>query len=412
MLELQELTPGQRRAHDLALKTRENILVTGPAGTGKSAVLARIIHDLRRKGHIVKVAAFTGLAAQHIRGTTLAKLLSIGLAKRVSDIERCLNIERAERNLCEVTDLVIDEVSMISGDFLELIDQVMQLATDEHEPFGGIRIIFSGDFMQLPPVRGEREPEFSCKWAFQHPLFGTVVPVTLTESMRQQDERDIKILADLRRGYISPDAKEVLDAAVARQLDSPTELYPINRVVNQVNSTRLAQHPGEIHKFVTYFNPRHMGNDFLGSVPIGTTVEIKKGVPVIILMNHPMNRFVNGSQGVVEDTDWQSTFVRLRNGRRVEVKRKLWTIEDGAGKTIGTVDGMPLHLGWAATIHRAQGMTLDAVQTDVSRCWEPGQAYVALTRTRSLDDLCLLREVKELKVDPEALAYSEKAACD
>ena len=402
------LTLGQKQAYTLALGTRENLLITGSAGTGKSAVLSRIIRDLRRKGRIVKVAAFTGLAAQHLRGTTLARLLGIGLAKRIDDLDRYLNLERAERNLCEVTDLVIDEVSMISGDFLELIDQVLRLATEEQEPFGGIRVIFSGDFLQLPPVRTEKDPEFSCKWAFQSPLFDAVRPINLTESLRHQNERDVRILADLRRGYISPEAQEALDSSIKRKLEDPAELYTLNRIVNQVNSTRLEQHPGETYKFSTYFNPKHMENDFLKSVPIESSVAIKKGVPVIILMNHSMNRFVNGSQGTVESTTWNSCFVRLRNGRRVEVPRKLWTIEDGGGKILGTVDGMPLHLGWAATIHRAQGMTLDAVQTDVSRCWEPGQAYVALTRTRSLKDLSLLKEVKELKVDPEALAYSER----
>lgn len=412
MLELKDLTPRQQKAHRLALETRENLLITGSAGTGKSAVLTRIIHDLRRRGKVVRVAAFTGLAAQHLKGTTLAKLLGLGLAKRIEDLDRCFNLERAERNLLEVTDLIIDEVSMISGDFMGLLDRCLQLATGEQEPFGGVRVIFSGDFLQLPPIRGEREPEFRTKWAFQHPLFQTVIPVVLTESMRQQDARDIRILADLRRGYISPEAKEALGAACGRRLEKPTELYPINRIVHQVNSARLESHPGSLRTYTTYFSPRHLGNEFLGSVPVGSSVELKEGVPVIVLMNDTLNRFVNGSQGTVLSCEWQSCQVQLRNGRRVEVKRKLWTIEDGVGNPVGTVDGMPLHLGWAATIHRAQGMTLDTVQTDVANCWEPGQAYVALTRTRSLEHLSLLRPVTELKVDSEALAYMEKATCN
>lgn len=407
MLELKDLTSEQRRAHHLALSSRENLLITGSAGTGKSAVLGRIIHDLRRKGHKVRVAAFTGLAAQHLRGTTLAKLLSMGLARRPGDLDRYFNLGKAQRNLFEVTDLVIDEVSMISGDYLELLDRALQLAMDEHEPFGGLRVIFSGDFLQLPPVRGRREPEFRVKWAFQHPLFSSVVPVALTESMRQRDEQDVRVLQSLRRGEISPEARETLDAAVGRQLEKPTELYPINRLVHQVNATRLEQHEGDRFHYDTYFKPRHLGNDFLGEVPIGSRVELKKGVPVIILTNHSLGRYVNGSQGVVEYLGWQSCHVRLRTGKRVEVKRKLWTIEDAAGKVIGTVDGVPLHLGWAATIHRSQGMTLDAVQTDLGRCWEPGQSYVALTRTRSLENLSLLSPVKEIKVDPEALNYME-----
>lgn len=405
MLDHGQLTPGQRAVWKLALDTREHLFITGHAGTGKSALLERVIYDLKSRGRGVRVCAFTGLAAQRLGGTTISRLLGLGLAKGVHDADK-RRLARARRSLEGATDIVLDEVSQVSGDFLHLMDLTMQEATGEQEPFGGIRMIFSGDFLQLPSVHNERDPDVRWKWAFQNPVFALTTKVALTESMRQVGEQDIRILADLRRGEITPLARNFLDSCVGRELQSPTELYPINRLVHQVNAKRLEEIDSPAWNYPTYFEPEHLANEFLGQVPVGASVDLKHGCPVIILENDPRGRYVNGSQGTVVDMDWRDVSVRLHTGDVVVIERKTWRIKDGAGKTFGYVEGLPLHLGWAATIHRAQGMTLDNVKTDVSRCWEPGQAYVALTRTRRLQDISLLKRVSHLKVDPEALAFT------
>jgi ATP-dependent exoDNAse (exonuclease V) alpha subunit len=401
-----KLTVQQDVALKIALETRDHLFITGDAGTGKSLLLERIIRELRRQNKKVRVASFTGLAALALRGSTLARLLGTGLAKRVEDLKGEF-FDRAEENLNGVTDMVVDEISMTSGDYLQLMDKVMREATGEDEPFGGIRMIMCGDFMQLPPVRHSRDPEFKYKWAFEHPLFSLAQTVCLTEYMRQGAERDVRILGQLRHGIISIEGREALDAMVGRELKNPTELYPINRTVHMVNQQRLEALKGRAKTYTTHYSPDRFKKHFVSQVPIGEEVVLKVGAPVIILANNPSAGYANGSQGVVTHMDWEHVEVRLSAGRTVEVKRKTWEIDDVKGDLMGTVDGLPIHLGWAATIHRAQGMTLDAVKTDVATCFEPGQAYVALTRTRSLDDISLTTPVTEFKVDQAALEFTK-----
>ncbi len=401
-----QLNEEQTRALGIALNTRDHLFVTGGPGAGKSLLMERVIRGLRRKRKSkVRVASFTGLAALRLRGTTLARLLGTGLAKREEDL-KSLDIERAEENLDGVTDVIVDEISMTSGDYLHLMDKVMQEATGEFEPFGGIRMIFCGDFMQLPAVRHNRDPEFKWKWSFQHPLFALTRKISLNESMRQGDPVDIKILAELRHGVISPEGRKKMNAMVGRNLTTPTELYPINRTVHQINSERLAALKGKERTFHTKYYPGKHQKVFKDQVPIGEKVDLKVGAPVIILANNPSAGYANGSQGVVTEIARDAVRVRLSTGRPVTVNLKVWEMTNTRGDTIGEVEGIPMHLGWAATIHRAQGMTLDAVKTDVSNCFEPGQAYVAMTRTRSLDHISLTKPVTDFQVDPEALAFT------
>jgi ATP-dependent exoDNAse (exonuclease V) alpha subunit len=401
-----KLTDQQAEAQAIALETRNHLFITGDAGTGKTLLLEEIIRGLRKQNKKVRVASFTGLAALRLRGSTLARLLGTGLAKRVEDLKGEI-FERAEENLDKVTDLIVDEISMVSGDYLQMMDKVMRDSTGEDEPFGGIRMIFCGDFMQLPPVRHSRDPEFNYKWSFEHPLFGLAQCVCLTQYMRQGAERDVRILGQLRHGLISVEGREVLDAMVGRELKNPTELYPINRTVHMVNQQRLTALKGRSKTYSTHYSPERFKEHFIGQVPIGEEVTLKEGAPIIILANNPNAGYANGSQGVVTYMDWEQVEVKLTSGRTVEVKRKNWEIEDVKGDMMGVVSGLPIHLGWAATIHRAQGMTLDAVKTDVATCFEPGQAYVAMTRTRSLDDISLTTPVKEFQVDQKALEFTK-----
>lgn len=401
------LNKEQQEALDIALGTRDHLFITGDAGTGKSLLLEKIIKGLRKKRKKVRVASFTGLAALRLRGSTLARLLGTGLAKRVEDLKGAnMDFDRAAENLDGVTDMVVDEISMTSGDYVHLMDKVMQEATGESEPFGGIRLISCGDFMQLPPVRHSRDPEFNHKWAFESPLFGLSRVISLTQYMRQGEDRDVRILGELRHGIISDEGRRVLDEMVGRELVNPTELYPINRTVHMVNQKRLEELKGRSKRYLTHYSPERLKKHFIDQVPIGEEVVLKVGAPVIILANNPSAGYANGSQGVITHMDWEHVEVRLSTGRHVEVQRKVWQIDDVKGESMGEVSGLPIHLGWAATIHRAQGMTLDAVKTDVSSCFEPGQAYVAMTRTRSLDHISLTSPVKEFQVDPEALAFT------
>jgi hypothetical protein len=318
------------------------------------------------------------------------------------------DFSRAEENLDRVTDLVVDEISTVSGDFLHLMDKIMRIATGHEEPFGGIRVILSGDFMQLPAVHQYSEAPLRWKWSFQHPLFGLARGIVLTQSIRHQDDQDIRVLSELRRGYISAEGREVLDAMVDRDVGPTTELYPLNRIVREVNQRRLDALSGTLKTYPTWYTPHRLKNTFLKQVPIGEEVSLKVGTSVITVMNNPGVGYANGSQGVVTSMGLRSVSVKLNSGRHVEISRGTWEIRDGKGDVLGNVKGLPILQGDALTIHRAQGMTLGAVKTDVSRCWEAGHAYVDMTRTRSLKNISLVTRVKNFKVDPDALAFTRR----
>lgn len=398
------LNAQQQEARDLVLRTTENVFLSGFAGTGKTHLLRNLIKSLREQGKQVRVVAFTGLAAQHLQGTTVAKLLGLGLCRRVEDMHR-VELDRAIQNLKEVTHIVIDEISMVSGDYLELIDEVCQYATGNSEPFGGIRMVFGGDFMQLPPIQTEKEVPARMPWAFEYGPFQEAIALFLTQSHRQTDEKELDLLNEFRQGIISPAGRKFLDAALDRRLENPVSLYPYRKDVEQMNQDHLTTHPGKLYTYQTKGTPWEKEDMLLQNVPIGKKVELKEGVPVIVLTNDPGGKFVNGSQGIVRALFDAAATIELNNGHMIAVHPRAWEILNPEGKMLGQVRGMPLALGWAATIHRAQGMTLDAVSTDIAKCWEPGQAYVALSRTRSLEGISLRSKVEQIKADPVALSY-------
>lgn len=399
------LNTQQREARDLILRTSHNVFVSGFAGTGKTHLLREIVRVLRQEEHKqVRVVAFTGLAAQHLQGTTIAKLLGLGLCRKVGDLHK-VDLDRATHNLKDVSHIVIDEISMVSGDYLELIDEVCQQGTGNPEPFGGIRMIFGGDFMQLPPIQTENEAPAKMPWAFEYGPFQEAMAVFLTRSHRQTDEKEIELLNEFRQGIISPAGKKYLDAAVDRPLENAVDLFPYRKDVEKINQEKLAKHPGKLYAYQTKGTPWDKEDMLLQNVPVGKKVELKEGVPVIVLTNDPGGKFVNGSQGIVRALYDAAATIELNNGHMITVHPRVWEILNPEGKMLGQVRGMPLALGWAATIHRAQGMTLDAVSTDISKCWEPGQAYVALSRTRSLDGISLRSKVERIKADPVALSY-------
>lgn len=399
-----QLNEQQQQAQDLITRTRHNVFVSGFAGTGKTALLREVVRALRAQGRRTRTVAFTGLAAQHLGGTTISKLLALGLARSLRDMQR-VDLDRAAKNLEGITDLIVDEISMVSGDFLELMDLVLRTALEKDLPFGGIRMIFGGDFMQLPPIRTDLDVPPTMPWAFEYPEFQKTMALFLTQSMRQSSLEEIDLLNELRQGQISPSGRDFLDGAVGRKLDNPVDLYPLRREVEAVNQAHLSNHPGHLCTYETTVQPLNQADVLLSHVPIGKAVHLKAGVPVIVLMNDPGGRFVNGSQGRILHLLRDRVVVELNDGNVVDVHPKRWEILGADGRSLGEVQGMPLQLGWAATIHRAQGMTLDAVITDVSRCWEPGQAYVALSRTTSLQNISLLRPVKKIAADPVALSY-------
>jgi hypothetical protein len=343
----------------------------------------------------------------------LARLLGTGIAKNWKDLcNRDLNraLERTEGNFAGVKDLIIDEISVCSGDQLEMVDLLLREALGKDHPFGDIRIVASGDFHQLPPVHSYREatpPVY--KWAFQYPIFREFVPFQLCQSMRQKNPDDFTLLNELREGIFSDRAQRFVQEALGRPVPNAVALHPRNDVVNQINKQRLDTLPGPAREYATDYSSNQARAVLEKSLPMTSPVELKVGAPVVVLINNPDYGYYNGTQGEILSMDVREVVIRTTKGTTVRVERHEWKIDlDPANPNAGSVSawGMPLKLGWALTIHRCQGLTLSRVETDVSQCWEPGHGYVALSRPEDLSQLSLLAPFHRVLVDQEALAYT------
>jgi ATP-dependent exoDNAse (exonuclease V) alpha subunit len=412
------LTVGQAKALNLALTSNDSLFITGSAGTGKTVVLKQIVKDLEAAGQKVLVTSFTGLAALQLGGVTLARLLGLGISKRAEDLKEDLIMvgQKAASGVVDANVLVIDEISLLSGDYLELVDFVLRIARANQEPFGGLRVIYCGDFLQLPPIRGYHEPEFRVKWAFQYPPFRDAQAIQLTECLRQGRAVDLELLNELREGRLGPLSKLFIEAALGRKIEEAIELHPRNEVVRRINQERLEQLPGESREYRTHYSCVKSEALLSKSLPIDRVLHLKVGAPVIIMVNNPAGCYCNGTQGRVVGLSRSEVQVKDLEGRLLTVTNHTWNIDLNPhpspweitfekNRRMGYARGMPIKLGWAATIHKSQGLTLQRVKTDVSRCWEPGHAYVALSRTPSMLNISLVNPFRKVLADPEALRY-------
>ena len=377
------------------LDAGHSIFLTGPAGSGKTYVLNQFIKDARRDGKSVAVTASTGLAATHLGGNTIHSWAGIGIAdelhkKHVSDMSK------SRREQVENADiLIIDEVSMLHDYRLDMVDDVCRQVRGKLEvPFGGLQVILSGDFFQLPPVnRNEsRQGGFVINSRAWEELDPTVC--YLEEQHRQEDDELLEILTalranDLRRRH----AERLLERKVVRTaFDDPvTELYTTNINVDAVNEAKLNAMDGELHEYEMSSTGRKGAIESLKKSCLSPeTLCLKKGAFVMFVKNSPEKKYVNGTLGVVvgfaEGTDYP--IVETKSGRKIQTKPDTWEMRDGE-KKVASVSQIPLRLAWAITVHKSQGMTLDSAHVDLSNAFVPGMGYVALSRVKSLKTLTL-----------------------
>lgn len=394
----------------------ESALLTGPAGSGKTYVLNQFIRLAKHEGKVVSVTATTGLAATHLGGTTIHAWSGIGVHDFIGDnfVE---HMSKGRKEIIEKTDaLIIDEISMLHDYRLDMVDEICRLVRGKpDEPFGGIQVIMSGDFFQLPPInrRGSgREGGFvvhSKAWAELDPTI-----LYLGEQHRQDDETLLDILSSLRSGDIRRHHAETLLARAEEipvDADSLTELHTMNVDVDRINSQRLIQLEGDTVSYVaTSTGGTNYVDNLSRSVLAPLTLELKLGALVMAVRNDPNRRYVNGSIGQVvafePGTDYP--VVQYRNGREITMLPDTWELRDGDKKR-ASISQIPLRLAWAITVHKSQGMTLDAARIDLRKAFVPGMGYVALSRVRSLETLYLHGINKTaLQVSEDAKLIDEK----
>eukprot|EP00850_Spirogloea_muscicola_P007305 SM000036S13349 [mRNA] locus=s36:729059:731408:- [translate_table: standard] len=432
-----------------AIAEGRSVFVTGSAGTGKSFLLAHVLATLRSAAmygpDAVFVTASTGLAACNIGGTTLHSFAGIGLGREsAADLtSRILGRREARLRWLRAKALILDEVSMVDGDLFDKIEKIARNLKQSEKPFGGIQLVVTGDFYQLPPVKEGGQPQ---RFAFEAESWGRCMgmQLELRHVFRQADRDFVGLLNELRQGRCSAGTLQRLQSCSSgAQLASaqggdgiePTRLYPHKVDVARENLGRLQQLRGEELTFVAMdIGGGEHQRKLLDATQAAREVRLRVGAQVMLVKNLDQGAgLVNGARGVVEafvtpvslaslgenapharqisaSGRWPSVRFACLGGSPQVVGPESWSINEGP-KVLAKRVQVPLALGWALSVHKCQGMTLDRVETDLSKAFDDGMVYVALSRVRSLEGLVLSGfDPRRIKVNPKVASFYEQIA--
>ena len=430
----------------------QNIFITGPGGTGKSALIKYIKRNADTRCKIIQVCALTGCASVLLecKAKTLHSWSGIGLGKgTIEQLIKKIQKNKHSKALWKETDiLVVDEVSMMSLKLFETLDAIGKSVRKDRRPFGGLQLIFSGDFYQLPPVGDKDDPDTS-KFCFESEFWFTTFPkqnhVQLKRIFRQNDPIYQSILNQVREGRLKRSTNDILLKQVDKPANDaltikPTKLFPTRNKVDSINASEMDKLDGDDLEFKikyhgdlemtakerlqrTQFTPEQIKNElqFLKSnLRCDEIIKLKIGSQVMCIVNIELSNgemLCNGSQGIVvrfsqegvplirfsrANTSSNTTDNTNSNSSSFEITMNyhIWPSENIPG--IG-VSQLPLILAWALTIHKAQGATLDVAEIDAgSNIFECGQTYVALSRVKSLEGLYLT------SYDPKKIRINKK----
>jgi hypothetical protein len=395
------------------LKTGANVFLTGEPGSGKTHTINRYVAWLRERGIEPAITASTGIAATHVGGMTIHAWSGVGVKRDLSDwdLEALLEREPLVRRVRAARVLIIDEVSMLDAHLLTLVDRAVRALRGNAQAFGGLQVIFVGDFFQLPPVsKGDPASGLRAEpaaFAFESPSWEEANPLCcyLSEQHRQEDEAFLGLLGALRQGELEPLHYEMLQARAQASAGAlTTKLYPHNADVDRINDEALATIAAPVR---IYAMREEGGKPLVESLKRGClspqTLALKEGAAVMFTRNNFEAGFVTGTLGTV--AGWSAAgypLVKTTAGT-IEAAPEEWRIDD-RGRTLAKIVQVPLRLAWAITVHKSQGMSLDAASMDLSGAFEYGQGYVALSRVRSLKGLYLSGfNARALEVHPAIL---------
>ena len=398
--------------------TQHFIYLTGAAGTGKTTLIERVKDECLLKKMLV---APTGVAALNIGGSTINSAFRIGLD--TFPVIQESKDPRFKKLLKNLELLIIDEISMVRAPMLDAISETLQIHRNSSKPFGGIHVLACGDLFQLPPVVKENEESaiferygsvyfFSADnfQAIEKPLF-----FELVSSFRQQDDKEFyNLLNNVRLGKNLESSINMINKTCHNpEFDTDSSLIITSRKyrAEQINDEMLSRIDGP----TTAVKSKEQGELNENDLPAPRELRVKEDAKVMFIKNDPDGRWVNGTIGVVIDcSDKNKKVIKVKVGKEVfKVKREEWNKvryvydeynDEMEEEVVSSFKQFPIKLGWAVTIHKAQGLTLDSCYVDLGEgAFATGQAYVALSRCKTLDSLNLYRELKvrDALVDPD-----------
>ncbi len=387
------------------LKSGTNCFVTGSPGTGKTFLLNKFIDYLKGSKIKAGITASTGIAATHINGRTIHSWSGIGLKKEMdkSAIKKLLKRKFLRKRINEAEVLIIDEVSMLDAARLDLISKICKRVRKSKASFGGLQVILAGDFFQLPPV-GKKE---DVKFAFESSTWKelNLKVCYLTKQHRHKDKKFISILNKIRKNQAGKKELQLLRKRLSQSikgLDKPTKLYTHNFNVDLINRYELDRinEKERIYKMSSIGSKRIVS--FLKrSCLAPEKLRLKKEAIVMFVKNNFDKGYVNGTLGKVVDYEDKYPIVETRSGLEIKVKPAKWHLKE-EDEILGSIKQFPLRLAWAITVHKSQGMSLDVAEIDLSKSFEYGMGYVALSRVKTLDGIKLMGINKmSLKVNPD-----------
>ncbi|PIP32080.1 AAA family ATPase, partial [bacterium (Candidatus Gribaldobacteria) CG23_combo_of_CG06-09_8_20_14_all_37_87_8] len=379
------------------LKTGVNVFLTGEPGSGKTYTVNQYIQYLRDFGIEPAVTASTGIAATHLNGLTIHSFCGIGIKDKLTraDLEKITKASYITKRLKKANVLIIDEISMLEAKTFDLVDLICREVRQTAAPFGGLQVIVSGDFFQLPPIsKGGGEP---AQFAFKADSWGKAkfTVCYLTEQYRQDDSVFLTMLSAIRVNSFGFEHLQNIKTRLIKQEETPsniTQIFSHNFDVDVLNKKELAKLSGKAESFFMFSRGQ---KNFVEALKRGClspdVLELKEGAIVMFTKNNLKEGFVNGTLGKVIGFNKENNYplIETLKGEEIEAKPMEWAIEEG-GKTKAIISQLPLRLAWAITIHKSQGMSLDTAVIDLSRTFEYGQGYVALSRVRRLTGLYLL----------------------
>ena len=436
-----ELSQDQQAALD-AVEAGRNVFITGPAGVGKSELVRRIIKMFERKFkppyRELSVTASTGIAAINVGGRTVHSFLGTGIAGSIAELKQKppLVVEDLVDRLTDTRVLIVDEISMLSGDYLDMMNMHLKRITGRKSPFAGIQLIFVGDFLQLPPVnKGSRK---ALPMAFESDAWweAELEPHVLSTTFRQTDPALIDALMRIRRGEVDEGVLELFNERVGAELPYPTTLYSHVAPAREHNHRELAKidapvmRPRMAVEPVSDRLPQKRIDSFVDMCPVDQPLELKEGASVLLTVNSPPD-YVNGTRGTIVGTLrnvqignelykrygraapreflQQALIIETEAGRTINVHPYQWCLFNAGGRPMLRVIQYPVRLAWALTIHKAQGMSLSQLRCDIQRVFTASQAYVALSRVRSLEGLSMISELqaRHVYINPTVRQFYE-----